>query len=1255
MRACCSGCAWTIPPSLPVPVARPGRGADMDMTLIPSPISRRRLIVGLASALLLAAPAAAQQSLPAPSPAPIRCEADSCRSDDGLLLRIGDDDAPAPPLPGRTDLPVAGTVPASPAVTPDVAARGGQFMAELPNGGVVWATEDPTMVPPSLSVQAAATVPFENGRVIRPLRFHSYNNYASFIQKLEVTLYRGTDTDLVTPLARIELPADYVGDAEWSGELPPQIKLRTGDDLIYVARAYGAGGAFDETRLQRIQLVTPADFDRGLQITRENVQKTLGQALDGDSAQDLQLSNSIYGQSMLRLQNIPIHGSRVRLYGRNLEPNSRVRINGQDFPVDLEQKFAAEFLEPVGEHRYEVSVESRDAPSAQRQLDVDVTGRYLFLVAIADVTVSRNSASGNLQPLAADDRDDDSFLSEGRLAFYLKGKLRGKYLVTAQADTQDRELKYLFRDFTQADAQDVFRRLDPDLYYPVYGDDSTTYRDVDTQGRLYLRVDWDQSQAVWGNYATGITGTEYGQYVRSLYGGALNWRSLEATPLGEARSQVKVFGSEAQSAPGHSEFLGTGGSLYYLRHTDVLPGSEQVVLEVRDRTTGRTETRATLQEGVDYEIDNLQGRLILTRPLAQLTRENVRSITRDMPLDGYDQLLLVDYEYVPLGFSSDDVTYGARGRQWIGDHVAIGGTWIDENRSGENYSLKGADLTLQAGRGTYLKMEQTRTEATAAPVFYSDNGGLSFIRRNPYEGRRSGTASAVEARANLRELGWTTQDWSLGAWWRDVDAGFSVARQDTGLPIQEYGAEFLGYITDDFSLYGRHTRTEQGELALEQSQLTAEWRLGNDGQLTGELRRVREEQELQSVDALLAAIGYRQRFGASWELYGTGQVTLDDDGGAYEKNDLLTLGARYLFGDRSSVGAEVSGGSRGHGAKVDGEYRMAPDHSLYGSYSYSTDRTGTDPLFDTGLQSGWTLGQRWRLSNQVNVYNESQYLKDRRQDSAGIVHTFGMDFYPAQGWNLGFTIMDGELDSTLGRVDRRAYSVSGGRTDAVAQWNSKLEYRRDSGAEQREQWVTTNRLLYKLNDDWRFALRANYADTEDRIDRLADAKLVETNMGFAWRPHDNTRWAGFGKFTYLYDVASLGQEGGNLYDQRSQILSLEGIRQLGARWEVAGKLASRWGDYRTGRGEGAWLDSRADFAALQLRYRLFAQWEGLAEHRWLKVRDGGVRKGWLVGVDRRVGENFKVGVGYNFTEFSDDMTELKYDQKGFFLNMAGYY
>ena len=147
----------------------------------------------------------------------------------------------------------------------------------------------------------------------------------------------------------------------------------------------------------------------------------------------------------------------------------------------------------------------------------------------------------------------------------------------------------------------------------------------------------------------------------------------------------------------------------------------------------------------------------------------------------------------------------------------------------------------------------------------------------------------------------------------------------------------------------------------------------------------------------------------------------------------------------------------------------------------------------------------------------------------------------------------------------------------------------------------------------------------------------------------------FGKYTYLYDVASLGQVGGNTYDQRSQVLSLEGIPRSTTNWEVAGKLASRRGDYRVGRGAGQWLDSRADFAAVQARYHLISQWEGLAEYRWLKVRDGGLRKGGLIGLDRQLGENFRVGVGYNFTNFSDDLTDLKYDNKGWFLTLSGYF
>ncbi|MGY1529342.1 hypothetical protein [Luteimonas sp. A649] len=40
---------------------------------------------------------------------------------------------------------------------------------------------------------------------------------------------------------------------------------------------------------------------------------------------------------------------------------------------------------------------------------------------------------------------------------------------------------------------------------------------------------------------------------------------------------------------------------------------------------------------------------------------------------------------------------------------------------------------------------------------------------------------------------------------------------------------------------------------------------------------------------------------------------------------------------------------------------------------------------------------------------------------------------------------------------------------------------------------------------------------------------------------------------------------------------------------------------------------------------------------------------------RRIAENFKIGAGYNFTSFSDDLTDLEYDHRGWFINIAGYY
>ncbi|MGQ2924322.1 MAG: hypothetical protein ACT6SF_19960 [Hydrogenophaga sp.] len=83
--------------------------------------------------------------------------------------------------------------------------------------------------------------------------------------------------------------------------------------------------------------------------------------------------------------------------------------------------------------------------------------------------------------------------------------------------------------------------------------------------------------------------------------------------------------------------------------------------------------------------------------------------------------------------------------------------------------------------------------------------------------------------------------------------------------------------------------------------------------------------------------------------------------------------------------------------------------------------------------------------------------------------------------------------------------------------------------------------------------------------------------------------------------------------------------------------------------------STVTFAAAQVRYELPAQWQAMAEYRVLAVKNGGTRSGWLVGVDRDIAPSLRLGVGYNFTQFSDDLTRLDYRYRGFFINLVGSY
>ena len=77
-------------------------------------------------------------------------------------------------------------------------------------------------------------------------------------------------------------------------------------------------------------------------------------------------------------------------------------------------------------------------------------------------------------------------------------------------------------------------------------------------------------------------------------------------------------------------------------------------------------------------------------------------------------------------------------------------------------------------------------------------------------------------------------------------------------------------------------------------------------------------------------------------------------------------------------------------------------------------------------------------------------------------------------------------------------------------------------------------------------------------------------------------------------------------------------------------------------------------AVVRERYHLTKRWDGLIEYRWLDMDEADDnRQGALLGIDRHINDHLKIGVGYNSTDFSDDLMDLDYQNNGWFLNFVG--
>ena len=212
--------------------------------------------------LFVAVPVHAQDAAPAPANDAVQCTDAGCSSDQGVLMRVRTRGEREPVTSGTTNASSSAALQPDRRVTveteqPGKAVATGKWSVQLPNGGVIWATEDPDLGQPSLSVSAPSLVAFDGTRITAPVRFHAYSNYPGFIERAEVLVYRASDTDLVEPVCACRCRVAAVSDAQWDGALPAGLVARQGDELVYPGARHGADGSVDETWPNRLQLVKP--------------------------------------------------------------------------------------------------------------------------------------------------------------------------------------------------------------------------------------------------------------------------------------------------------------------------------------------------------------------------------------------------------------------------------------------------------------------------------------------------------------------------------------------------------------------------------------------------------------------------------------------------------------------------------------------------------------------------------------------------------------------------------------------------------------------------------------------------------------------------------------------------------------------------------------------------------------------------------------------------------------------------------------
>jgi hypothetical protein len=376
--------------------------------------------------------------------------------------------------------------------------------------------------------------------------------------------------------------------------------------------------------------------------------------------------------------------------------------------------------------------------------------RDWILVGLGEGTVGYNTLSGNMENLT-NAGTDDKLYKDSRLAFFAKGQIKGKWLLTMAYDSAKT------KGNTRTDG--LFQTINPETYYTLYGDASQQQYDAASAKNLYIKIEREQFYAMFGDYDTGLTVTELSRYSRRMTG--------VKTELQTKNFEVNAFASQTDQVYARDEIPGDGTSgIYHLSHKNIVPNSDKITIEVRDRFHSEIIISSqAMASFTDYSIDYDAGTVLFKEPVYY----------RDQKLNPI--IIVAEYETVPG--SSQDYTYGGRaGVKLLDNKLKAGASYIHEGQGDQSGNLYGAD--------TSFKLDQTtKFHAEVATSDFND-----------------GTASR-SGNAYLAEISRTTKLFDVKTYFREQAPGFGLGQQPASeAGTRKYGVEGAYRFGDSISTNG---------------------------------------------------------------------------------------------------------------------------------------------------------------------------------------------------------------------------------------------------------------------------------------------------------------------------------------------------------------------------------------------------------------------------------------------------------------------